>query len=236
MYHGYENGRWTLGRQTLLEPIIWTDDGWFKSAGAELARPIRKPAGDAVPHGFALSDDFTTNKMGIEWGFYGGDVSALPRFRYESHGLWLRAQGTGPADCSPLTAVCGDPRYEVEVEAELLDPKAAAGLLVFYSRRLYAGVGFSAGQLILHRYGVDRPVGPAAGLGSTIHFRLRNDDQVVTMWYGADGRTWTRLDPRIDVSGYHHNVAGEFLSLRPALYASGHGAARFRNFRYRALP
>ncbi len=43
-------------------------------------------------------------------------------------------------------------------------------------------------------------------------------------------------DTRMDVSGYHHNTAYDFLSLRPALYVSGKGQARFRGFRYRALP
>jgi hypothetical protein len=40
----------------------------------------------------------------------------------------------------------------------------------------------------------------------------------------------------MEVSGYHHNVRGGFMSLRPALYAAGSGEARFRDFRYRALP
>jgi hypothetical protein len=39
----------------------------------------------------------------------------------------------------------------------------------------------------------------------------------------------------MEVSGYHHNVAYDFLSLRPALYAAGKGTARFRNFVYRGL-
>lgn len=36
-------------------------------------------------------------------------------------------------------------------------------------------------------------------------------------------------DARMEVSGYHHNVAYDFLSLRPALYAAGTGEVRFRN-------
>jgi hypothetical protein len=39
----------------------------------------------------------------------------------------------------------------------------------------------------------------------------------------------------MEVSGYHHNVAYDFLSLRPALYAAGHGAARFSNFAFKGL-
>jgi beta-xylosidase len=30
IYHAYENGYRTLGRQTLMEPVEWTDDGWFR--------------------------------------------------------------------------------------------------------------------------------------------------------------------------------------------------------------
>ncbi len=31
VYHAYENGFYNLGRQTLLEPIEWTSDGWFEN-------------------------------------------------------------------------------------------------------------------------------------------------------------------------------------------------------------
>jgi hypothetical protein len=39
----------------------------------------------------------------------------------------------------------------------------------------------------------------------------------------------------MEVSGYHHNTDGDFLSLKPALYASGTGAATFHQFTYRGL-
>ena len=73
-------------------------------------------------------------------------------------------------------------------------------------------------------------------LGQHVWLRLRNDRHIVTLDYSADGKTWERYDRAIEVSGYHHNVAYDFLSLRPALYASGSGEVRFRNFKYRALP
>ena len=50
-----------------------------------------------------------------------------------------------------------------------------------------------------------------------------------------DGRTWKKHGVQMEVSGYHHNVAYDFLSLRPALYVAGAGEARFRNLIYRAL-
>ena len=119
--------------------------------------------------------------------------------------------------------------------AAIKRPDASAGLLLFYSRRLYAGLGFSSKSLIMHSYGLDRPGVKPAHLGQTLHIRLRNDRHIVTMHYSVDGRTWERFDRGIEVSGYHHNVAYDFLSLRPAIYAAGSGEVRFRSFRYRAL-
>ncbi|HEU4624721.1 MAG TPA: hypothetical protein VFS52_08180 [Steroidobacteraceae bacterium] len=42
-------------------------------------------------------------------------------------------------------------------------------------------------------------------------------------------------DVQLELSGYHHNVAGDFVSLGPAIYAAGHGEVRVRNVRYQAL-
>jgi beta-xylosidase len=201
------------------------------------ARPIRKPAvavaGDTP--GLALSDDFLTDKMGTQWSFYGGEASDVDRRRLEEGSLVLRAAGTSPANSSPLWFVCGDQAYEIEVEFEIGE-KATAGLLVFYSRRLYAGLGVSDRSLILHRYGRDRPGEKPEGLGRHGFLRVVNDRNLVSLYYSRNGRDWRRHDVRALVSGYNHHTVYDFLSLRPALYAAGEGEVRFRNFKYRALP
>jgi len=51
----------------------------------------------------------------------------------------------------------------------------------------------------------------------------------------SDGAAWTKFDVQMEVSGYHHNVAYDFLSLRPAIYAAGAGPSHFQNLRYREL-
>ncbi|HYE87097.1 MAG TPA: family 43 glycosylhydrolase [Vicinamibacterales bacterium] len=237
VYHAYENGYYTLGRQTLLEPVEWTADGWFRMAGADPAKPIAKPhskyPGPAA-HGFAFSDDFSTSKMGVQWSFYAGDENDRHRYRYENGALVLRAKGNGPSDSQPLWFVNGDHSYEIEVEVEA-DAGSSAGLLVFYSRKLYAGLGISSRNMRLHVYGMDRTSAKPSHLGQHVWLRLRNDEHIVTLDYSVDGKKWERYDRAIEVSGYHHNVAYDFLSLRPALYASGEGEVRFRNFKYRAL-
>jgi beta-xylosidase len=65
--------------------------------------------------------------------------------------------------------------------------------------------------------------------------RVTNDRHIVTFHTSADGRNWRKFDVQMETSGYHHNVAYDFLSLRPAVYAAGSGEVRFRQLDYRAL-
>lgn len=113
---------WTLGRQCLLDPVEFTEDGWFRMTGGDFAQAIAKPeVGTALPHGMPLSNDFSAPlALGAKWSFFRPAPDEVSRLRV------------------------------------------------------------------------------------------------------ADG-------------GYHHNVRGGFLMLRPGLYAAGPGEAKFRDFRFTAL-
>ena len=111
VYHAYENGFYNLGRQTILEPVEWTDDGWFKATGWTWTARCRSRRGGEAPHGQALSDDFTTNKMGVQWSFYDGTDADQARVRRENGTLILAAKGTTPKDSAPLWFVTGDHAY-----------------------------------------------------------------------------------------------------------------------------
>ncbi|PTY07945.1 xylan 1,4-beta-xylosidase [Opitutaceae bacterium EW11] len=236
VYHAYESGYYNLGRQTLLEPVEWTADGWVKASGYDVARPIPMPhGGEAVPHGFAYSDDFSTDKIGRQWTFFTPRIPIADCYRYEQGALVVKATGTSPKDGSPLSFVTGDHAYEVQVEVEC-DEGATGALLVFYSERLFAGLGFSKDSLLEYSKGDSQTFPKPASIGRRFFLRLRNDRHVVTVWHSPDGEHWTKHWMQFEVSGYHHNVAGGFLSLRPSLLATGNGEVRFRNFRYTALP
>ncbi len=236
VYHAYENGYLTLGRQTLLEPVEWTDDGWVKASGFDVAKPIPMPAGGAaVRHGLALSDDFTTNRMGVPWSFFHPTGPIAEGFRYEKGGLVLKAAGTSPKDGSRLSFVCGDQAYEAEVEIDCAD-EASAGLLLYYSERLFVGLGFSKDKMLEYGKGDTSSFSKPPSIGRRFFVRLRNDHHVVTLWHSPDGERWTKHWMQFETSGYHHNVAGGFLSLRPTLFATGAGDVRFTNFKYRVLP
>jgi xylan 1,4-beta-xylosidase len=235
VYHGYENGFWTLGRQALLDPIRWTEDGWFRMTGGDLAAPIAKPrGGTALPHGQPLSDDFATLKLGARWNFFRPSATERERVRVEDRSLILKAAGKAPSDSSPLLLIAGDQAYRFECDIEIA-PGGTAGLVLFYDDKLYCGLGFDERNFVTHQYGIERGR-PKNPYGRRMRIRIANTRHIVAIHTSGDeGKTWHRFDRGMEVSGYHHNVRGGFLMLRPGLYSAGTGEARFRDFRFTAL-
>lgn len=232
VYHAYEKGFHTLGRQTLMQPVEWTADGWFKlKKGTDPEKPIAIPKGQVVKHGIAYSDNFSKNKIGVQWRFFKEYDSS--RFHYEKNSLVINGKGNSPADCGPLAFITGDHSYQVEIEM-IIDDSAKAGILLFYSENMYAGIGFQKGMLIRHRKGQEM-LRKNPEMGNRLFLRMINNNHIVSCWYSTDGNKWTKTEWSYEVSGYHHNVMGKFLSLRPAIYAAGKGRVVFKNFRYKAL-
>nr|WP_321463896.1 family 43 glycosylhydrolase [uncultured Cohaesibacter sp.] len=239
--HGYENGFWTLGRQTLLAPVRWTEDGWLEFGGDDLSSPLAAP----IPrletdhmeraHGFPLSDNFLINKYGIQWCFYNPAPDEKERMRYQNNALVLSGRGSAPSNSSPLSCIVGDQSYQVDCEIEI-EPEGGAGLLLFYDHHLYCGLGVREDHFVTHQYGRERAK-LQHEYGLRLFVRLRNQRHIVSIFTSHDGQSWKRFDRGMEVSGYHHNVCGGFQMLKPALYATGDGTrAIFRNFVYRALP
>ncbi len=236
VYHGYENGYRTLGRQTLLQPVAWTPDGWLRAKGGTLAQPLPKPRGAGPgPAGQPLSDDFSRNRIGLQWSFFDAAADELQRARYDGGSLVLRAKGSSLADCSPLLCTVGDRSYEAQVALELVGDEVQAGLALFYDARGHVGVGFGGGAM--HTYHVGEPVTwmrrPVPG--RRYRLKVTNREHVVTYHYAVDDGPWIQHEWQREVSGFHHNVFGGFLALRIALFAAGRGEVRLRNFVYRGL-
>jgi len=234
VYHGYENGYLTLGRQTLLEPITWTEDGWFRAEGGDLSQPLPKPRADAMVHGMAHSDDFADSRLGTLWSLYGSAPAEARRVRAGGGQMVLDARGKGPADGTVVTQQVGDRAYEITVEVEL-EGAVTGGLLLFFNDRLFLGMGIDGQRMTTYRGGKPSYWPEPAPPARRMHLRIACEDQITTFHYSLDGKTWTRHAVRSEVSGYNANTVDSLLSLRPALFAAGEGSVRFRRFAYRAL-
>ena len=235
VYHAYENGMRTLGRQALLEPIEWTHDGWFRAKGGTLDKPLPKPRGGRPgPAGAALSDDFSRQHLGLQWSFHAPGPDEASRLRFGASGLVIRGKGTALSDCSPLTCIVGDRSYEVAVELEI-SGDGHGGLALFYDERGHAGIAFSTSQMLTYGYGQEHSWMREPVALRKVHIRLRNQENVLTFWCSPDGKDWRQHPWQMEVSGLHHNAFGGFLSLRVALFSAGRGEVRARNFEYKGI-
>jgi beta-xylosidase len=223
LYHAIPHGRRSLGRATLLLPIVWTPDGWPRvPGGVHPDAVLRKPAGENVGHGLPLSDDFTAAALGLQWR---RDTELV---RTGTGALILRGRGAGPVDATRISLTPVNPSYEITVEVELAGA-AEAGLALMGAEGAngVTAVALRAnGTAISYiRSRGERGATPLAGPRAQL--RIRNVDQDVALFVSSDGTHWAKLDWGSEVSG--NGV------IRVVLYATGDGDARFRRFTYHGL-
>lgn len=234
IYHGYENGYRTLGRQTLLEPMAWTTDGWPLAMGGDLSSPrpmaLRPRAGSPL----TLSDDFSQPSLGTRWTLHLDEAPDAALAQIRGGALHLRGRGTGPQDATVLTQQIGERAYDISVAMEL-DDGIEGGLLLYFNNRLFLGMGHNSQRMITYgggRPGYWREPAPAT---RQIQLRIVNDHHIITYYWRVGGQDWTRHAIRAEASGCHANTMQDLASLRPALYAAGKGEVRFSDYRMRAL-
>ena len=241
LYHAYQNGFTDLGRQTLLEPLERTDDGWFRpilrDSLGQSSDPISSlpaPLGK-LDKAWPIEEVLTDFSVGKGWRFY-KDLNP-DRITVEDGILTMRAEGDAPGNPSPFLFVAGVESYELECEIQLNDPKACAGIVLYYDSAFYMGTGTSQARRLRYRKGYEKggkPHTPGAD-GTHIWLRLRNDKHIVTGWYSYDGINWNRETWAMDCSGYNHNTLYQFQSVLPGLFCFGQGSATFKNFKYKVL-
>ncbi|MFC0772134.1 family 43 glycosylhydrolase [Terrimonas alba] len=229
VYHAYANGYHTLGRQTLIEPIEWTSDGWFRTKATN--PPIKSST--SIKHGLELSDDFKSDTLGIQWTFW--KEYALQFLAFKQQSLFVEAKGTTPADGRILLTTVTDKNYETQVEVTA-GKGNAAGLILYYNEKAYAGLISDGSWFTVYKNAKDSLKVPNK-IGKHFFVKIQNRGNNVRIGVSKDGVTWSSLIEDLDVSSLHHNNYHGFYALRIGLLSAGKGTARFNQFRYRnAVP
>jgi len=231
VYHGYRNGLPTLGRNTLMEPVEWTPDGWPRAqTGARRGEPMPAPMGVAQRPMIGLSDDFRAPTLKATWGAW--NETDMSRFGVGQGALAVRAKGDSPGQSSPLTIMARDASYQVQVVATPQNDCGAA-LGLFYSPEHWLFAELKSGQLRV--YGAKQTLATRAWKAGMAHLKIVNRHNRVDFLASENGRDWQSLVADFDVSGFNNSALHGFQCLRPALAASGTGDARFADFSYRPL-
>lgn len=229
VYHAYANGYHTLGRQTLIEPIEWTADGWYKLSSN--AKPIVPK--NQIKHGMELSDDFSQDKLGLQWTFW---KEYAPRsVSLKNNSLSLESKGTTPSDARKLLTTATDKSYDVKVGVNIGNGNKA-GMMLFYNEKAFAGVLSNRKQITIYR-DAENQIKVPNKWGNKFFLRILNQGNNCTFFISNDEKGWDILAENVDVSCLHHNNYGGFYALRIALVSAGKGKAKFTGFEYKnAVP
>jgi xylan 1,4-beta-xylosidase len=232
VFHGYENGYQNMGRQTLLQPVEWTKDGWFRiPEGVRTDEPVKIGLTPSSERAFSLDDAFDGKSLNPQWKFFGEYDPT--RFRMLDNRLILKAKGRSVEDCSPLLCIPSDHSYAAEVEL-FIEGRATGGLVLFYDGAHHSGILADSVNILADLRGWQFPAEKQV-IQNHVFLRLRNTDNTVDLFYSVDGAHWKKIENSLEVSALQHNALGGFLSLRIGLCSIGDGNVTFRNFRYRPI-
>lgn len=221
VYHAYENGAYPLGRQTLIEPVQWTADGWVKPA------PQAPRVPDAIQD-MPLSDDFAAPVLGLQWTTWKDHDPA--DITLKDHSLFLRAKGTTPAEGRLLLTTATDSAYTIQAEVTI-SSGSIGGLVLFYSEKAFVGITTDGDGFTVHE-DAKRSTRRDGFPGNHWFLKIVNNGKTCALLASRDGRTWETIRDGIDVSQLHHNRFKGFFALRPGLVASGSGEVRYAHFTY----
>lgn len=220
VYHGIAHEYPCFGRMCLLEPVEWTEDGWFTMPlGAAAGFPQPLPL-QAVPCG-AIDHSLFWNAP---------DSSILNRVTITDQTIDIQCEGSTERDSMPLIYTQSYFNYEVSVHMTVSGENASGALSLYSSKKCQYGLTWNNGKLYIHNGGRDWYTQNAVSFpDASMYLKLRLADGVASAWYSEDGEHYRKLNYCADVSCWCAN-SGTGASIQPALIAMGDGSVRFEQF------
>ena len=231
VYHAYLKNFRTLGRNTLLEPLKITPDGWFQTVVGDPALAIKKSKGENIGSSFNEVGNFEQQFNDFKWQFYEGFANS--NYTVAGDNLKIDAHGTAPADSNPLLFTPYNKSYEATIEVEV-SGNAEAGIMLFYNHNFYRGVGVSRNNINLYTTGKKNTFETSEEL-TTLKFKLINDHNTMGLFYSYNGENWIKVGGGTDVSARTTNLYGAFRSLKIGLFAFGNDTVVFKGFKYKPI-
>lgn len=234
IYHAEERDYRNHGRKTLLEPIVWDENGWFHvPEGMRPEQPLPMPAGEPVEENTRPScDEFYGPELEPQWGTLSLKAYRKDHFVFRDGGLALKAYGDSLPEGNILALNNGDHSFQMSVELATEDG-AAGGMGLYLCPGCYISLELKDGEISVCR--------PARGgaywkrqIGAKkIRVELTCLNNLATFRVEADGKAY---HPRFDteLSTWCQDSFG-MVPVHPSLFSYGTGAVVFRHFTYRNL-
>ncbi len=245
VYGGFlKDHRSTVGKATLLMPIVWDENGWWKTDPRyKDDEPIPMPEGGVkVSTDYRLSDDFTKDgKLRPQW--MPTDVKTLEeRISFSNLGLTLLGEGDHLLNSKPI--MMKREHVSQEIIAELTgDYYASAGICFgspfgnYMNPDLGTLCGVAVEQDVIKVYNNTArwmhvrehyvKNEKSDWTGNHIWLKLINNNDIVSPWYSYDGENWHKINMCFDIHTWG--------DVRCGIFCTGHGNATFKNFTYNGL-
>ena len=209
-YHAFESTHYSLGRQMCMEPIEWTQDGWWRPVSGRVPSiNAVKPNLPTVKYALADSDEFDQPKLGLQWFFH-----TKPDF---TGSTWSLAERPGYLRITTQTGDISSPsslanvflqrvtekKFEIstKVEFDAKSGKEAAGLHMYHD----PGMNFwlvstvRGGRKIFEvgKYNAGKRASLFSTpntIGNTAYLKIRVDgNENATFYYSRNGQEWAKL-------------------------------------------
>ena len=213
-YHAHDLKFYSLGRVMCMEPIRWTDDGWWRPAGGRIPTVVNKKP-NLPEHKLKLADtdEFDAAELGLQWFFhckpgYSGAAWSLT----EKPGS-LRVR-TLPGDISKVNSLQNvflqrvhlkRFTFEAKVTFDAQQGREAAGIHMYHDPKmnfwLASTVQDGKKTIEVGKYNngtrTDMYSVPNT-IGNTVQLKIIVDGREgATCHYSGDGRVWKQLGKRI---------------------------------------
>lgn len=221
--------RCTLGRETAIQRMKWTEDGWLRLAsGGNMAQAFVEGSSlpDWIPPALPEQDDFNSDAPGIR--YYAPRIDPKSFCDLKSRPGWLRMRGQ--ESCASLNRVSllawklGSVNAEISTKMEFSPAvyQHSAGLILYYDNMNWA---------YLRKYRSDTLQSPAISVirlnngekteytdarralpDGPVWMKLRIEGRVSRFSWSADGQTWEAIGPCFDTSEFsdEYSAYGEF--------------------------
>ena len=213
-YHAHELSHYSLGRPLCMEPVEWTDDGWWRPRHGRVPTLTGKaPALPSRDYSLAQSDEFDATELGLQWFFHCKPEEDGSRWSLSQRPGWLRihAPTAQPIETAAQPAVIMqrviDKRFQFSTRAafDASAPGQAAGLCMYHDPGMNFWLttthrdgkkGFEVGKT---NNGKRKLLWTAENtIGKDVHLRIDVDgEETAAFYYGPDGKQWTRLGDSI---------------------------------------
>lgn len=230
MHHAAMKDYLEMGRMLIMEPIEWTEDGWFRipeGVKTDDALPMPKN-GKKVLHGYTLKPDMTQPDKLFAWEAP-ASVTVPDRFSFKEDGLHIGAEGEDLNTSEPLLYSAGFTAYEAVARVRV-SGGAGGGITMYAAPHACCGIALKDG--FIRVFDQDKPLlkkrfNLREWNSDEVYLKVRYKDNTVSHWYSADGKDWKKLNICAYVAPYcpHAAVVSTYglKWIRPGVFSYGEG-------------